>query len=72
VTAALAVCISRRSACRPQNDVTGDQRGQIVAGHNLADDAAQSEPPRSFRRLHLVRGRWSRGTSSNELSAGTA
>jgi hypothetical protein len=29
------------------------------------------EPPRSFWRLHLVRGRWSRGTW-NELSAGAA
>ena len=29
------------------------------------------ESPRGFRRLHLVRGRWSRGTW-NELSAGVA
>jgi hypothetical protein len=45
--------------------------------HELRTDAARDqaclgEPPRSFRRLHLVRGRWSRGTSSNELSAGVA
>src|SRR5689334_1509791 len=31
----------------------------------------RSEPPRGFRRLHLVRGRWSRGTW-NELSVRVA
>jgi hypothetical protein len=30
------------------------------------------EPPRSFRRLHLVRGRWSRGKTIRELPAGAA
>src|SRR5215467_7791373 len=33
---------------------------------------AFTEPPRSFRRLHLVRGRWSRGTSIEQLPAGAA
>ena len=31
----------------------------------------KTEPPRGFRRLHLVRGRWGRGTW-DELSAGVA
>jgi hypothetical protein len=33
---------------------------------------AITEPSRSFRRLHLVRGRWSRGTWRKQLSAGAA
>ena len=33
---------------------------------------SQLEPPRSFRRLHLVRGRWSRGRTIRELPAGAA
>jgi hypothetical protein len=30
------------------------------------------EPPRGFRRLHFLRGRWSRGTSIEQLPAGAA
>ena len=39
----------------------------------VSDRAVQAvEPPRSFRRLHPLRGRWSRGTSIGELPARAA
>jgi cation diffusion facilitator family transporter len=46
---------------------------QAGLGHDLHEVLASHrfESPRGFRRLHLVRGRWSRGTW-NELSAGVA
>jgi hypothetical protein len=43
-----------------------------VRPRNFKTDWNISEPPRHFRRLHLVRGRWSRGTWRKQLSAGAA
>jgi hypothetical protein len=45
---------------------------RATIGRQLVCTGGLFEPSRSFRRLHLVRGRWSCGTPINELSAGAA
>ena len=61
----------RHASCGPAIPPHSDTRRGLDHGESTSPRTPY-EPPRSFRRLHLVRGRWSRGTWGQELvEAGT-